>query len=547
VRLMTIHQAKGLEFPVVMVPDLQREPNRKENVAFILDRHKGLSVRLPDGRGRSVKGALFNELQQRNRWREEFESMRLLYVAATRAEDRLIFSGAVENKKLENITKTESELWLAWIWQALGLEAHSPSDVMRFGDDVHIHVTIQRDGPRAKASITPFRSKAEEHVTVDSSRSFAETFPLLRPVEAELGTGLRRFAVTQLINFQRCARQYYFERMLRTPGADERAVWNDAEAPEPPANLNATLKGAVIHRFCETYAEGDDPETRLRASFEEILAQRQSELAGRDFDIDEKEAVRALLPLAKNYLTSNVFPRVVAAQGLADQRPASEPRPPDSSAGLWSELRFRLRRRFGILTGTIDKLLLTPSANGDGVDVEIIDFKTNRFSAASGKPKTRAKAVIGITRKTAKVDLPAGQAAFDFEAVAVAEVADEIESPDSTPSLAEQIERTANDYQLQMQAYALALRELFRSDSVRINSLRATLHFIDPNVEVSLPAALLERDVCASMIDDAMTRIAVLDGTLDADRFPPLPATHCRICNYHDMCPVGQEWLRLNR
>jgi ATP-dependent helicase/nuclease subunit A len=545
VRLMTIHQAKGLEFPVVIVPDLHREPNRRENMAFILDRHKGLSVRVPDGRGRSVKGALFNEFQQRNRWREEFESMRLLYVAATRAEDRLIFSGAVENKKLENITKTESELWLAWIWQALGLEAHSPSDIMRFSDDVHIHVTIQRDEPRAKTSITPLQSKADEHVTVNSSRSLAEIFPLLRPVEAELGTGLRRFAVTQLINFQRCARQYYFERMLRTPGADERAVWNDAEAPEPPANLNATLKGAVIHRFCETYSEDDDPETRLKTSFDEILAQRQSELAGRAFDIDAKEAVRALLPLAKNYLKSDVYRRVRVARST-DNSKFQSPNP-QSGPGLWSELRFRLRRRFGILTGTIDKLLMTQAANGDGVDVEIIDFKTNRFSAASGKPKARARAAVGLKRKTATVDLPAGQAAFDFEALAVEEVTNESESTDSTSSLAEQIETTANDYQLQMQAYALALRELLKSDSVRINSLRATLHFIDPNVEVSLPAALLDRDVCAITIDKAMTDIAVLDGTLDPDRFPPRPAPHCRICNYRDMCPAGQEWLRLNR
>ena len=550
VRLMTIHQAKGLEFPVVIVPDLQREPNRRENVAFILDRHKGLSVRVPDGRGRSVKGALFNELQQRNRWREEFESMRILYVAATRAEDKLIFSGAVENKKLENITKTDSELWLAWIWQALGLEAHSPSDNMRFGDDVQIHVTIEREAPPAKASITPFKSKGAERISVDASRSFAEIFPLLRPVEAELGSGLRRFAVTQLINFQRCARQYYFERMLRTPGAEERAVWNDAEAPEPPANLNATLKGAVIHRFCETYSEGDDPETRLRTSFEEILAQRQSELAGRTFDINESEAVRALLPLAQNYLKSDVFTRVIAAQALAGQTPHSAPRTPDSAPGLWSELRFRLRRPLGILTGTIDKLLITPSASGDGVDVEIIDFKTNRFSAASGKPKRRttiARSAVSTNRSTAKVDLPSGQAAFDFEAVAVDEVIEEVESGDSTPSLAEQIETTANDYQLQMQAYALALRELFRSESVKINSLRATLHFIDPNEEGSLPAALLDQDVCARAIDEAMTTIAVLDGTLDADRFPPVPATHCRICNYRDMCPTGQEWSRLHR
>src|SRR2546423_4512396 len=98
--------------------------------------------------------------------------------------------------------------------------------------------------------------------------------------------------------------------MLRTPGAEERSVWNDAEAPEPPANLTATLKGAVIHRFCETFREGDDAEARLRQSFDDVLSQRQSEMADRMFDIDREEAVRALMPLAQNYLASDVFRRV---------------------------------------------------------------------------------------------------------------------------------------------------------------------------------------------------------------------------------------------
>src|SRR5439155_20951751 len=144
----------------------------------------------------------------------------------------------------------------------------------------------------------------------DASRPFEKVFPLLRPIAAQSGQVLRRFTVTQLINFQRCARQYYSDRMLRTPGAEERSVWNDAEAPEPPANLTATLKGAVIHRFCETYREGEDVETGLSTSFDEVLSQRQAELVGRAFDIDTTEAVRALLPLAEKYLKSDVFRRV---------------------------------------------------------------------------------------------------------------------------------------------------------------------------------------------------------------------------------------------
>lgn len=539
-RLMTIHQAKGLEFPVVIIPDLHREPYQR-NTSFMLDRHRGMTVRVPDGRGQGVRGALFNALTQRNRLREEFESMRLLYVAATRAEDRLILSGAVQQKDLDNLTKTESEKWLAWIWQALDLDAFPETGVIDYGDDVKVQLTVNRDAPNfasTAAAIEPVSS------AIDLTRSMHATFPLLQPIRPELGQGLRRFSVTQLINFQRCQRQYYFERMLRTPGKEERNVWNDAEAPEPPANLTATLKGAVIHRFCETYRADDDAETRLATSFDEVTAQRQSELAGREFGIDRAEAVRVLLPLAQNYLESGVFARVsnLVRVDVADSPATMHPK---SSPGLWSELRFRLRRPLGILTGTIDKLVITTAANGKGVDVEIIDFKTNRFSATpTSNGKRRARAASAAPTASARITSQAGQAAFDFEAIAV-EIVEPVET--EAPAIQDQVKQTAHDYQLQMQAYALAFRELFagvKGDGVKINSLRATLHFLDPNIEVSLPGSLLDQNACATAIDEAMKQIAIHDGTLDADQFPPDAATHCRICNFIDLCPAGHDWLR---
>src|SRR6266436_5618939 len=406
VRLMTIHQAKGLEFPVVIIPDLHRDPARREN-QFILDRHKGMTVRIPDGRGQTVRGALFNELRQRNRWREEFEGMRLLYVAATRAEDRLIFSGAVAQKDLKNLTRTPKEQWLAWIWQALELDEFAQSGLLKFDETVQIQVTVDRErqGLWSPSSTRPTTEPAEEEA-IDLSRPFAELFPLLKPVPPEPGQMLRRFSVTQLINFQRCARQYYFDRTLKAPGKEERAVWNDAEAPEPPTNLTATVKGAVIHRFCETFREGDDAETRLRTSFKDILAQRQAELAGRAFEIEPDQAVRDLLPLAQNYLASDVFRRVTAAHRFTGESADSKFEiryPQSSSPGLWSELRFRLRRPLGILTGTIDKLLITPSTSGEGFDVEIIDFKTNRLRPAS-RPKSKPQQSAAATATV----LPAG-------------------------------------------------------------------------------------------------------------------------------------------
>jgi ATP-dependent helicase/nuclease subunit A len=86
VRLMTVHQAKGLEFPVVIIPELHRLSRlNPENAWVLLDRHSGLTLKVPDGRGRQVAGCTFSKFEERHALREQFESMRLLYVAATRA------------------------------------------------------------------------------------------------------------------------------------------------------------------------------------------------------------------------------------------------------------------------------------------------------------------------------------------------------------------------------------------------------------------------------------------------------------------------------
>src|SRR5439155_3930919 len=147
-----------------------------------------------------------------------------------------------------------------------------------------------------------------------SADSIAEAFPLLHAIEPERAGAVHRFSVTQLINYQRCPRQYYFDRVLHAPAPDALAVWNDAEAPEPPANLTATLKGAVIHRFCEMYTTSDDPEELLRRSFADVLRLRQAELADRLMEINADEAIAELLPLAHNYLSSAVLERVESAR-----------------------------------------------------------------------------------------------------------------------------------------------------------------------------------------------------------------------------------------
>jgi len=85
VRLMTIHKAKGLEFPVVVLADGQRKLSSQTPIG-ISDRVTGeLALRI--GKARTGN---WERLKEWERPRGEAEEIRLLYVAATRARDHLV-------------------------------------------------------------------------------------------------------------------------------------------------------------------------------------------------------------------------------------------------------------------------------------------------------------------------------------------------------------------------------------------------------------------------------------------------------------------------
>ena len=100
VRLMSIHQSKGLEFPVVVLPDLAKRFNEQDlRGEIIFDEQFGLCPKVkPPSSGRRYP-SLPHWLAQRRQKRElRGEELRLFYVALTRARDTLVLSATITEK-----------------------------------------------------------------------------------------------------------------------------------------------------------------------------------------------------------------------------------------------------------------------------------------------------------------------------------------------------------------------------------------------------------------------------------------------------------------
>ncbi|HTU77550.1 MAG TPA: UvrD-helicase domain-containing protein [Solirubrobacteraceae bacterium] len=408
VRLMTIHAAKGLEFPVVCVADLGRQPNTQTPDLLVDGPRIGLRLMRLDGAG-SSPALDYESLCRERRGREAQEEDRILYVAMTRARERLLLSGAVDFARwpsprqagsaiswlapalsaelprlagagagaahelaIDEARSARMRLWLntpANVGLALAIDDRAPTALGEQPRARPEHATARpehataRPGERPASAgeqlslslggIAPATPEAGAVDTIATVENEEEVAP--RDVEDEAEVAPRdpvareailpsTLSYSSLTELERCGYRFYLERVLGMP--ERRAGAFDAAR-----GLQARERGTLIHRLLETRDFA-----RARPLTAEEVARRARALGMRVGGAERAEIAE---------LISAAFTAAPAAR-LAAAR------------AVWREHPFAFSPGAGepLVTGVID-LLAQEAADG----YLIVDYKSDRVGA----------------------------------------------------------------------------------------------------------------------------------------------------------------------
>jgi ATP-dependent helicase/nuclease subunit A len=129
VRVMTVHGAKGLQAPVVILADITSDPTKKPDQSVELLMDEGQRTPLLPIRKSEQSGRL-QDIVEMQKTRELQEHKRLLYVAITRAEERLIMAGSLG---ISRKGEPPAESWCAAIEKGMTALGCSWEDDPRWG------------------------------------------------------------------------------------------------------------------------------------------------------------------------------------------------------------------------------------------------------------------------------------------------------------------------------------------------------------------------------------------------------------------------------
>ncbi len=255
VRIMTIHQAKGLEFPVVFIPDLAHAGRGERGGRVIFDERWGVMCAAAYGINRArLLHPLMLEAELVERDKEVEEQKRLLYVALTRPKHILVLGEGASIR---------SGLWHQWVMGTLMNAPHGaesiaqvrtgalPSAALWLGQvavELRSAATLARRPVAPVVSTLPLASLTPGDLA-EIRRQVWDWQPL-PPHTVELST-------TALATLAKCPRYFFLHEIA---GLAE-------QPPGQEGGLPAVDKGRLVHGVLERVEMDLPPEavaTRVR-------------------------------------------------------------------------------------------------------------------------------------------------------------------------------------------------------------------------------------------------------------------------------------------
>lgn len=209
VRIMTIHKSKGLEFPVVFVSAMGRKMNKmdtRDKMVIHSDMGVGIDCILKDERlkiNTLIKKAICRKIELDNLG----EELRVLYVAFTRAKEKLILTGTIKN--MENADRK----WQEAIYEE---EEKLSPEILSLADTYLdlVEFALKKNGDRCPVISRKIveindliSSKVEDMVTAEITRKNLENFDCTRIYDENIHS-----QVDKLINYR-----YPFENVKIIP------------------------------------------------------------------------------------------------------------------------------------------------------------------------------------------------------------------------------------------------------------------------------------------------------------------------------------------
>ena len=345
VNILTYHSAKGMEFPVVILPFLGRP--FQYNSEFLMDKKYGFALDLERSRTDSnIKPFLYELFKKRDRSKIEAEEKRLFYVANTRAKDHLFLLGSL------NKGNTSNPSYLGWLMDSFEItvdpEGENDSHTISEEDfelKVFTHIIRKAESPEQKKLIVEKGPKEKVDIIP------GEFLKYQKPKTEEAGG--QEYSATQLMLFRENKKRYLKHYYMK-----DNQIFPPEFNMEYSDNSSGALWGSMVHKLLQDFylrkSHDDQPKMNQLFQFYEVDAAEQKSFSRQMNDVMKKVRASDLNKLLKK------------------GNPKSE---------------FVVEMPVGkfILKGIFDCLF-----RNSRQEWEIIDYKTNRISEAE---------IPGMTKK----------------------------------------------------------------------------------------------------------------------------------------------------